>query len=147
MIVFIPISDLYDSSPTFWAKLQFNHEKYISNETLFCIGGFKNLNNNIQLKNGKSISLHLLLKSIPATEGMSWPKLFQQAEPNNGATVTIVTFQDQDKELIIARQETLEEDIRNVIAAGQENQVFLNDLDGIWFSGVNKKGKVSNCLP
>ena len=73
MMVFIPISDLYNSSPAFWAKFQFNHEKYIGDETLFCIGGFNNLNNTIQLKNGKSVSICLFLKSIPATEGMLRP--------------------------------------------------------------------------
>jgi hypothetical protein len=134
MMVFIPISNLYNSSPAFRAKLQFNHEKYIGEETLFCIGGFKNLNNTVLLKNGKSISLRLLLKSILATEGMSRPQLFQQAEPNNGTTVT----KDQDKELVLAHQETLEEEIRNVIAPGQESQVFLNDIVGIWFVSVNK---------
>jgi len=35
----------------------------------------------------------MLLKSIPASEGMSRPQLFQQAEPYHGVTVTIVTFQ------------------------------------------------------
>jgi hypothetical protein len=138
MMVFIPISDLYNSSQAFRAKLQFNHEKYIGDETFFCIGGFNNLNNSVLLKNGNTISLCLLLKSIPATEGMSRPQLFQQVEPNNGATVTIVTFQNQDKEFVIARQETLEEEIRNVIAPGQELQVFVNDIKGIWFGGVNK---------
>jgi hypothetical protein len=138
MMVFIPISDLYNSSPDFRTKLLFNHDKYIGDETLFCIGVFNNLNNLVHLKNGKSISLRLLLKSIPASEGMSRPQLFQQVEPNHGATVTIVTFQDRDKELVLARQETLDEEIRSVIAPGQESQVFINDLDGIWFGGVNK---------
>jgi len=122
----------------FVTKIQFNHDKYIGDETLFCIGGFQNLNNIIQIKNGKSISICHLLKSIPATKGMSRPQLFQQAEPNPAAVVTIVTFQAQDREMVMARQATLEEEIRNVIADGKENKVFLNETDGIWFSGVNK---------
>jgi hypothetical protein len=69
---------------------------------------------------------------------MSHPKLFQQAEPNHGAMVTIATFQAQDKESVLAPQATLEEEIHNVIAPGQESNVFLNELDGIWFGGVDK---------
>jgi len=141
MMVFVPIADLYGSSSDFRTKLQFNHDKYIGDETLFCIGGFQNLNNLVTLKNGKSISIRMLLKSIPASEGMSRPQLFQQAEPNHGATVTIVTFQASDKDLVIACQDTLEEELRNVIAPGQENKLFLNEFDGIWFGGVNKNKK------
>jgi hypothetical protein len=83
----------------------------------------------------------MLLKSIPASEGMSHPQLFQQAEPNHGATVTIVTFQASDKELVMARQDTLEEEPHNVLAPDQENKLFLNEFDGIWFGGVNKNKK------
>lgn len=124
MMLFVPISDLYHSSVAFRAKLQFNHEKFLGDETLFCIGGFQNLNNIVQLKNGKSISIRLLLKSIPALAGMSRPQLFQQAEPNHGTTVTIVTFQAIDKEYVLAHQASLEEEIRSVLAPGQEGKIF-----------------------
>jgi len=36
------------------------------------------------------LSIRLLLKSIPASAGMSRPQLFQQAEPNPAGVVTIV---------------------------------------------------------
>jgi hypothetical protein len=49
MMVFVPMADLCNSSPEFCTKLQFNYKKYIRDETLFCIGGFKNLNNLVQL--------------------------------------------------------------------------------------------------
>ncbi len=52
--------------------------------------------------------------------------------------VTIVTFQAQDKGVVLACQETLEEEPHNVIAPGQEDKIFLNDIAGIWFGGVNK---------
>jgi hypothetical protein len=122
MMMFIPIDVLYKSSNEFRNKIQFNHDKYIGDETLFCIGGFQNLNNIVQLKNGKSISIHHLLKSIPATQGMSQPQLFQQAEPNPAVVITIVSFQAQDREMVMARQATLEEEIRNIIADGEENK-------------------------
>jgi len=35
MMLFVPISDLYHSSVAFRAKLQFNHEKFLGDETLF----------------------------------------------------------------------------------------------------------------
>ena len=79
----------------------------------------------------------MLLKSIPASEGMTRPQLFQQAEPNHGATITIVTFQASDKNLVLVRQDTLEEEIRNVLAPDQEQKIFMNEFDGIWFGGVN----------
>jgi len=137
MMVFIPIADLFNSPPEFRSKLQFNHEKYIGDETLFSIGGFQNLNNLVTLKNGTTLSIRMLLKSIPASEGMTRPQLFQQAEPNHGATITIVTFQASDKDLVLARQDTLEEEIRNVLAPDREQKIFMNEFDGIWFGGVN----------
>jgi hypothetical protein len=140
-MVFVPIADLYNLSPEFHTKLQFNHEKYIGDETPFSIGSFQNLNNLVPLKNGTSISIRMLLKSIPASEGMSRPQLFQQTEPNHGATVTIVTFQASDKDFVMALQETLEEEICNVLAPDQEQKIFLNEFDGIWFGGVNKTKK------
>ncbi len=99
-MIFIPINDLYKSNNELRQKIIFNHENFIDKESFFTIGGLKKLNNVVTLKSGKSVSLHLLLKSIPASEGMSCPQLFQQAEPNSGAQVTIVSFQDQDREVI-----------------------------------------------
>jgi len=55
---------------------------------------------------------------------MSRPQLFQQAEPNHGTTVTIVTFQAIDKEYVLAHQASLEEEIRSVLAPGQEGKIF-----------------------
>lgn len=136
MMMFIPIQDIYKNDIEFQSKIQFNHEKYIGDETLFCIGGVNNLNTIIKLKNGQSISIRLLIKSIPASAGMFRPQLFQQAEPNHGAMVTIVTFQASDRELVMARQSTLEEEICTVIASDQGNIIFTNDSEGIWFGGV-----------
>jgi hypothetical protein len=74
---------------------------------------------------------------------MSHLQLFQQAEPNPAAVVTIVTFQAQDRELVMARQATLKEEIRSAIADGEESKIFLNDIGGIWFGRVNKTNMVS----
>jgi len=118
-------------------KIIFNHDKHIGDETLFCIGGFNDLNTHITLKNDKSIPLHILLKSIPASEGMSRPQLFTQVKPNPAATVTLVTYQARDHNLVSARKATLESEIRNIIKDGEAGKVFIDDTEGIWFGGVN----------
>ncbi len=46
-------------------------------------GDLTTLNTLIKLKNGKSITIHHLLKSLPASSGMSRPQLFQHLEPNH----------------------------------------------------------------
>jgi hypothetical protein len=40
---------------------------------------------------------------------------------------------------VLARQYSIERELRNIIATGEETKLFLNNKDGIWFSGVNKK--------
>jgi hypothetical protein len=45
----------------------------------------------------------MLIKSIPASNGMSCPKLFQQVKANISGIVTIVIFQKQDEELVKIR--------------------------------------------
>lgn len=41
MMLSIPAKDIIHSPPDFRAKILFNHEKYIGEETLFSIGGFQ----------------------------------------------------------------------------------------------------------
>jgi hypothetical protein len=72
---------------------------------------------------------------------MSRPQLFQQAEPNVVALVTVVTFLAQDYNLVIARQATLETEIRQVLAPGEEDKGFVDPTEGIWFGGANKTKK------
>jgi len=119
MMLFLPLSKISTLSSELWKKIVFNHEKFIGEETLFCIGGFQNLNSPILLKNGQAVTLRTLLKSIPASNGMSCLQLFQQAEPNHCAMVTVVTFQAQDRDLVLTRQATLEDEICQVIADGE----------------------------
>jgi hypothetical protein len=59
--------------------------------------------------------------------------------------VMIVTFQAQDKDLVMTLQVTLEDEVQNIIANGKEENVLINDIDGIWFRGVqkNRNGKVN----
>lgn len=146
MMLFLSFKDMNTSSPDIRKKILYNHEKFIGNKTLTCIGGLQNLNSTILLKNGHSVTLCTLLKSFPASVGMARPQLFQQAEPNHGGMVTIVTFQEQDRPLVVARQETLEDEICHVIADGKSEKVFLNDIEGLWFGGVNRNKSGHTCL-
>jgi hypothetical protein len=80
MMLFVPLHEIMRSTNKFRSKSAFNHEKYVGNKALFCIGGLHDLNNHIKLKNGKHVTIRNLLQSIPASEGMSRPQLFQHVE-------------------------------------------------------------------
>ncbi len=100
--------------------------------------GFPRPETLVKLKNGNSVSLFTLIKSIPASNGMSRPQLFQQMEPNISGVVTIVAFQKQDHDLVFQQQKTLEHEIHHLLADGEEDNIFVDNEDGIWFGGVNK---------
>jgi hypothetical protein len=112
--------------------------QYIGEETIFSIGGPNDLNNKILLCSGKTTTIHRLLKCLPASSGMSRLLLFQNAEPNSSNIITMVSYQKQDHELVIARQATLETELCNIIAPGEQANLFLNPDDSIWFGGVKK---------
>jgi len=69
---------------------------------------------------------------------MSRPQLFQHVEPNISGVVTMVIFQKQDLPLVLARQNSLEMEIRQIIADGEDDKVFIDTAEGIWFGGVSK---------
>jgi hypothetical protein len=138
MLLFIPLSEGQQPSPEFRSKVLFNHSQFLGDEAAFSFGGLQDLKTLIKLKNGTTVQLQTLLKSIPASKGMSRPQLFMQVEPNITGVVTMVTFQKIDSTHVIARQKSLESEIRQVIADGEEDKVFICDEDGLWYGGVNK---------
>jgi hypothetical protein len=144
MMIFIPLHDGISLSTTQRDKVIFNHESFIGSEEAMCIGSLSNLNTIIKIKGGHNISLRLLLKSLPASQGMSRSQLFQFIEPNISGVTTIATLQSTDKTFIEQRKTTLESEIRKIIEPGEETKVFLNVSDGLWFGGVhkNKSGRV-----
>jgi hypothetical protein len=144
MMLFIPLFDGITYSHEQRDKIIFKHETFIGTEEAMCIGGLSDLNNTIEIKGGHQVSLRMLMKSMPATQGMSHSQLFQFVEPNISGVTTIVTFQSCDKPFIDARKAYLEAELRKIILPGEEHKVFLNDEDGIWFSGVRKQknGKI-----
>jgi hypothetical protein len=73
----------------------------------------------------------MLLRSLPATQGMSRPQLFQLIETTATKDAIIATFQKAYKELVYARLFTLEIDIRAQIAEGEADNVFTSEFEEI----------------
>jgi hypothetical protein len=69
---------------------------------------------------------------------MSHPQLFQYVKPNTSGIVTMVTFQKSDRALVYQRQAIMENEIRQILAEGEEDCVFVHNEEGIWFGGVHK---------
>lgn len=140
MLLFIPTRNGEQYSNEQRDKFIYNHEAYLGDEEISAIHGLRDLNTQITLKGGKSTTLRTLLKSLPATAGMSRKFLFHIVDPNAGQTCTIVSFQKCDRMYIEQRKINLENEIRAVLEQGECNKVFLNNEEGIWFGGhVRKK--------
>ncbi len=77
---------------------------YLGAEEITVIHGLQNLNTNITIKGEKTTTLRTLLKSLPATNGIS-------RDPNAGQTCTNVTFQKGDRQYIEQCKLTLEQEI------------------------------------
>jgi len=78
MLFFIPISsklenDYTDEQRT---KYLFNHTTFIGDEDCMAIYGLANLSNKVTMKDGSIIMIRTLLKSLPASPGMSRNRLF-----------------------------------------------------------------------
>jgi len=130
MMLFIPLRDGAGASSDYREKNSFNHDKYNGDEETVCIGGLQDLDSKITLATGKSITIRELLKSYPASPGMSRPVLFQHVENNSSGQEVIVSYQKADP-LVKLWQAALERD-------GEIEKVFLDDVDGMWFGSVFK---------
>lgn len=144
MMLFIPMNEHMQYSTEYRQKLIYNHEAFIGSEEAITINGLQNLNNKIKLMDGTEITIRLLLKSLPATNGMSRSQLFQFVEPNNSGITTLATFQSVDKSFITQRKSTLESELRGIVDPNYYHKLFLNDAEGIWCDGIsrNKNGKI-----
>jgi hypothetical protein len=138
MMLLIPLIDGQQPTTKFRAKILFNYDQYGDKEEVFSFGGLEDLKNQIKLRNGKIVTLCTLLKSIPASKSMFHPQLFQYVEPNVSGIITMRTFQKADHDLVYQLQNTLEFEIHHMITEGEEERVFVNNEEGVWFSGVNK---------
>jgi hypothetical protein len=119
MMIFIPLRDGTSMSTEYRSKILFNHDNFNGTQKAMCIGGLQDLNNKITLSTGNTITLRELLKSFPASPGMSRPFLFQQVEHNASSEMLMVAYQKADAAFIKHHQGTLESDIRRIIANGE----------------------------
>ena len=138
MLLFIPLYDNIRHEPAYRQKVIYNHERYLGEEEALCIHGLQDFNTTVQLKNGQHVTLRLLLRSLPATLGMSRPQLFQTVETDSTKDVILVTYQKRDKEYVNARKMTLESDFSVQLAQGEISKVFISEMEGIWFTPVTK---------
>jgi hypothetical protein len=149
MILFIPLTESTHYSPEYRTKILFNQDKFNGEEAAVCIGALQNLKTVIKLKNDSKVTLQSLLKGFPTTPRMSRSFLFQHIEPNATGVVAMAVYQKADQAYIEKRKLTLETEIRQVIANGEDTKVFQDSKEGMWFGSVfkNKGGKVLSSQP
>ena len=74
------------------------------------------------------VTIRTLLKSLPASEGMSRSRLFQVVDCIPSQNCVLVTFQRADKILVEDRQFTLEEELCEQLAPDQTSKLFVDDV-------------------
>jgi hypothetical protein len=143
MLLFIPVTSKLDAEYTDGqrAKYLFNHQAYLGDEDCFAIFGLPNLETLLTLKDGKLTTIRTLLKSLPASEGMSRPRLFQVVDLMPSQDCVIVTFQRSDRPLVEERQFALEVELRDQLAPGEATKLFANEVTGLRFGLANHKNK------
>jgi len=133
MLLFIPLHDNIQYDAAYRHKVIYNHEQYLGNEEGISIHGLQDPDLIITLKNQQKVTIRMLLRSIPATQGMSRPQLFQLAETNKDKEVIVVTYQKEDRAPVQARLMTLQNDIVAQLAPGETNRIFISETEGITF--------------
>jgi hypothetical protein len=143
MLFFIPVASKLevDYTDAQRAKYLFNHKTYIGEEDCTAIFGLANLENEITLKDGSIITVRTLLKSLPASPGLTRSRLFQVVDPDAAQTCTLVTFQRCDHPLVEDRKFALEKEILSHLAPDQASKVFADEFEGIKFVGAYHKNK------
>jgi len=143
MLLFIPVtskleSDYTDNQRT---KYLFNHTTYLGDQDCIAIFGLNNLTNEVTLKDGSIITVRTLLKSLPASPGMSRNRLFQVVDPAANQDCVIATFQRCDKSFIEDRKFLLATEILSYLAPGQASVVFVDELESVSFVDAHHKNK------
>jgi len=142
-LFFIPVTSKLEAEYTNVqrAKYLFNHQTYLGNEDYFAIFGLSDLNTLISLKDGKQVTIQTLLKSLPASEGMSRSRLFQVVDYVPLQNCVLVTFQWSDRPLVVECQFELEVKIMDQQAPGGTSKVFADEYEGIRFGCAHHKHK------
>jgi cell wall assembly regulator SMI1 len=146
MLFFIPITSKLENDYTDEQRLKylFNHSTFIGDEDCIAIHGLADLDNDVTLKDGSTITVRTLLKSLPASPGMSRSRLFQVVDPNGPKDCVLVTFQRTDKSFIEDRIFTLEKELLSHLAPGQSSQVLEDEFESLQYipAYYKNKGKV-----
>jgi hypothetical protein len=129
ILLFIPVTSKLEADYTNEqrAKYLFNHTTYIGDQDCAAILGLSDLNNEVTLKDGSIITVRTLLKSLPASPGMSRNRLFQVVDLASIPDQIIVTYQRCDKELVEDRKFTVETEILSHLAPGQAAFIFEDE--------------------
>jgi hypothetical protein len=138
MLLFIPLYDNVRYDADYRQKVLFNHELYLGDEEGITIRGLQDLDMHITLKDQKNITIRMLLRCLPATQGMSRPQLFQLAETNATRESIVVTYQKPDRALVQARLSSLQNDITALLAPGEADRIFISEIEGLTFSPITK---------
>jgi hypothetical protein len=146
MMLFILLTEGTHSSSMYREKILYNRRKHNGHVQVLAVGGLNNLQTVVKLKTGQSIMLRTLLKSLPASQGMSHPLLFQHFEANATGTIHMAIYQRSDHDLVTARLASIQQEILQVLAEGEEAKIFANPQEGLWFGNVhqNSQGRVVN---
>jgi hypothetical protein len=136
-MLYIPINDGTLNSTPYRQKILYNHEKSNGDEAVSSISGLQDLKTLVKIKGSPNpITIWTLLKSLPASKGMSTPTLLKHAEPNSSGLVTMAVYSNIDHNVVIAHQATLEKELRSILENGEESKLFKDPVDGIWFGGI-----------
>jgi hypothetical protein len=101
MMLFIPFTEGTRHDLNYHQKILFNHNQFSGEEAAFIIGGLRDLQTTITLRNSKIFSLCTFLKGIPATQGMSRHFLFQHVQPSSSGMVKMAIYQKVDHDMVI----------------------------------------------
>jgi hypothetical protein len=146
MLFFIPVTSKLEAEYTDAQcnKYIFNHQAYLGEEDCFAIFGLANLDTTVTLKDGKLVTIQTLLKSLPASKGMSRPRLFQVVDIVPTQKCVLVTFQKADRQLVEDRQFDLEAELSDQLASGQASKLFIDITKGLRYGHAyhKQRGKV-----
>jgi hypothetical protein len=129
MLFFIPVTSNLENDYTNEqrAKYLFNHLTFLGDEDCMAVYGLACLSNEVTLIDGSTITVRTLLKSLPASPGMTRNRLFQVVDINPSHDSVIVTYQRSDRSFVEDRKFTLEQEILSHLApgnTGDENSPF-----------------------
>jgi hypothetical protein len=143
MLFFIPVTSKLELEYTDAqrSKYLFNHQAYLGDEDCLTIFGLVDLETKITIKDGRQATIRTLLKSLPATEGMSRPRLFQVVDYVPSQNCVLVTFQRSDRPLVEERQFSFEVELSDQLSSGEVSKLFIDEMQGIRFGIAYHKNK------